>query len=66
MVTFEKDRFIIIVNGSNATETWTDMVDDLLDLLYSKDENFTRQHRSVILLLQHMMLSWEQVKSLKK
>lgn len=66
MVTFEKDRFIIIVNGNNATETWTDMVDDLLDLLYSKDENYTRQHRSAILLLQHMMLSWEQVKSLKK
>lgn len=61
MVTIEKERLTIVINEFCAAEAYTDIVGELLDLLQCKDKNFTQQHKNVLLLLENMMPTTDQV-----
>lgn len=62
MVTLEKKRITIVIDGFGAAEMYTNIVGELLDLLYCKDENFIQQHKTILLLLEYMMPTSGQVK----
>lgn len=63
MVIIEKRRLTIMIDEFCAAETYTDIIRELLDLLQCKDENFTQQHKNVLLLLENMMLDEKQVEA---
>lgn len=64
MITIEKDRLIITINEFGASEVYSDMIHELLDLLYCKDPDFTQQHKNIILLLEHMMPTHTQAEAM--
>lgn len=61
MVTIDKDRLTIVINEFCAAETYTYIVGELIDLLQCKDKDFTQQHYHVLLLLENMMPTTDQV-----
>lgn len=61
MVTIEKRRITIVIDEFCAAETYADIVSELLDLLQCKAEDFTQQHKNVLLLLENMMPTTDQV-----
>lgn len=61
MVTIDKSRITIVINDFCAAETYTDIVGELIDLLQCKDKDFTQQHNRVLLLLENMMPTTDQV-----
>lgn len=64
MIIFEKEQLTIIIKDADIAERWVNMVDELLDLLYCKNEDFIRQHQNVLLLLQELMPDWKQTKAM--
>lgn len=64
MITIEKKRITIVVDNFCSAETYTSIVNELIDLLRCKDENFIQQHKNVLLLLGNMMPDEKQVQAM--
>lgn len=45
MIIFEKEQLTIVIKDADIAGRWVNMVDELLDLLYCKNEDFIRQHQ---------------------
>lgn len=68
MVRFDGDKVVIEISGyGNPTETWSDIVVGLVDVLGALDKDMinTEEIRGVTLLLKEMMPEWETVKRMR-
>lgn len=64
MIKLESTKLTIEIPGS-AVDNWTEIISDLLDLLYCQDQNYISHHQGILLLLQHMMPDHKQVKAMQ-
>lgn len=64
MITLEKDCLTITIKDQYAADRWVDTVQELIDVLVCKDEDFTQNHPNVLFLLQEMMPDLLQVKAM--
>lgn len=64
MVTIEKGSITIVIEEIMPAEVWCDMVNDLIDLLYCESDDYTQKHRAALILLQNMIPSLEQAKTM--
>lgn len=65
MVKIEDKRLVIVVDHPRPAEFWTDIADDLLDLLQCEDENCKNPHYATLSLLRALMLDYAQAECLK-
>lgn len=65
MVIFEKNRVTIVIEDWDEAEAWTEIIDELLDLLINQNAECIEAHPNVLRLLQCMMPDWKQVKTMR-
>lgn len=65
MIHIEDNKLTITVERSFVEEFYVDMVVEMIDIMYCKDDDFTQNHKNLLLLLEAMMPDYKQIKAMR-
>lgn len=65
MIHIEENKLTITIKRSFVEEFYVDMIGEMIDIMYCKDDNFTQSHRNILTLLEAMMPDYQQIKAMR-
>lgn len=65
MIRIEENKLTITIKTSFIEEFYVDMIVEMIDIMYCKDEDFTQSHKNLFILLEAMMPDYKQIKAMR-